>query len=336
MVKALTINILNTYKKINDKFHYDPKNNPKRCLTNPFDGVYNEGYDNIHNEYILLVNDIITSPENHEYQIKELLGKGTFGQVIRCIRVDTNEEFALKIIKNKPAYTNQSLTEIKIYRKLKEESPQNENYVVRLYDYFVFRNHICLLFEMLHYNLYDLLKLSNFSGFSLKFINRLTQQILEGMTCLEKNRIVHCDLKPENILFQDEQSDFIKIIDLGSACFVHNTVYTYIQSRFYRAPEVILGLKYTNKIDSWSLGCIVGEFYLGLPIFPGNSEYDQMKRIIDILGMPENDVIESGRFKNKFFNKQSDDTYLFKTQEEYENVKFLFKPSYYFYSNSRL
>jgi len=71
---------------------------------------------------------------------------------------------------------------------------------------------------------------------------------------------------------------------LGSACFVHNTVYTYIQSRFYRAPEVILGLKYTNKIDSWSLGCIVGEFYLGLPIFPGNSEYDQMKRIIDVLG----------------------------------------------------
>ena len=71
---------------------------------------------------------------------------------------------------------------------------------------------------------------------------------------------------------------------MGSACFVHNTVYTYIQSRFYRAPEVILGLKYTNKIDSWSLGCIVGEFYLGLPIFPGNSEYDQMKRIIDVLG----------------------------------------------------
>jgi len=137
------------------------------------------------------------------YQIKELLGKGTFGQVVRCIRTGTNEEFAMKIIKNKPAFTNQALTEIKIYRKLKEESVHNEGYMVSLYDYFVFRNHICLLFEILHISLYDLLKLSNFSGFSLRFISRLAQQILEGMTCLERNKIIHCDLKPENILFQE-------------------------------------------------------------------------------------------------------------------------------------
>jgi len=81
-----------------------------------------------------------------------------------------------------------------------------------------------------------------------------------------------------------EESDAIKLIDLGSACFTHNTLYTYIQSRFYRAPEVIIGSKYTHKIDSWSFGCMVAEFYLGLPIFPGNSEYDQLRRIIEIIG----------------------------------------------------
>jgi len=106
---------------------------------------------------------------------------------------------------------------------------------------------------------------------------------------------------------------------LGSACFTHSTPYTYIQSRFYRAPEVILGAKYNNKIDSWSFGCMVAEFYLGLPIFPGSSEYDQLRRIIEILGMPEYEVIDNGRFKNKFF-KRENDTFVFKTPEEFEQV----------------
>jgi len=107
------------------------------------------------------------------------------------------------VIKNKPAYTNQALMEVKIFKKLKEENPLNEHFIVRLFDYFVFRNHICLVFEMLHVSLYDLLKLSNFSGFSLKFIARLSEQIVESLICLERNRIIHCDIKPENILFAE-------------------------------------------------------------------------------------------------------------------------------------
>jgi len=283
-----------------------------------FLAIYNDGYDNVFNEYIIYLNEIIKSPENHEYQVLELLGKGTFGQVVRCIRKDTKEEFAMKIIRNKPGYTTQALSEIKVYKKLKHENLRNEDYLVKVYDYFVFRNHICLIFEILSVNLFDLLKMSEYTGFSLRFVSRLCTQILEGLTCLEKNKIIHCDLKPENVLFIDGQSDNIKIIDLGSSCFTHGTIYTYIQSRHYRAPEVILGLKYTQKIDSWSLGCMAAEFYLGLPLFPGNSSYDQLKRIIDILGMPEGDVIEKGIFKNKYFKKNEQDTFVFKTAQEFE------------------
>ncbi len=76
----------------------------------------------------------------------------------------------------------------------------------------------------------------------------------------------------------------LKIIDFGSSCYNHQTVYSYIQSRFYRAPEIILGSGYSNKIDMWSLGCILVELYLGLPIFPGNSMYDQLRKIVSILG----------------------------------------------------
>ena len=74
------------------------------------------------------------------------------------------------------------------------------------------------------------------------------------------------------------------MIDFGSACLEDRTVYTYIQSRFYRSPEVLVGVKYTATIDMWSLGCISAELFLGLPLFPGSSEYNQLYRIIDMLG----------------------------------------------------
>lgn len=80
------------------------------------------------------------------------------------------------------------------------------------------------------------------------------------------------------------QSPAIKLIDFGSACLEDRTVYTYIQSRFYRSPEVLVGVKYTATIDMWSLGCISAELFLGLPLFPGSSEYNQLYRIIDMLG----------------------------------------------------
>jgi dual specificity protein kinase YAK1 len=80
------------------------------------------------------------------------------------------------------------------------------------------------------------------------------------------------------------ESPAIKIIDFGSACHETQTVYTYIQSRFYRSPEVLVGLPYSSSIDMWSLGCIAAELFLGLPLFPGSSEYNQISRIVEMLG----------------------------------------------------
>ncbi len=80
------------------------------------------------------------------------------------------------------------------------------------------------------------------------------------------------------------ESPTLKVIDFGSACHEAQTTYTYIQSRFYRSPEVLLGLPYTSAIDMWSLGCIAAELFLGLPLFPGNSEYNQLSRIVEMLG----------------------------------------------------
>jgi len=104
------------------------------------------------------------------------------------------------------------------------------------------------------------------------------------MAFYKNQRIIHCDLKPENILFRLNPATDIKLIDFGSACFEGHETYSYIQSRFYRAPEILLGITYHFPIDMWSLGCIAFELMAGLPLFPGFSEYDQLRMIIKVIG----------------------------------------------------
>jgi dual specificity tyrosine-phosphorylation-regulated kinase 2/3/4 len=114
--------------------------------------------------------------------------------------------------------------------------------------------------------------------------------------------IVHCDLKPENILLRNPTRAAIKVIDYGSSCFTHEQIYTYIQSRFYRAPEIMMGIPYTPAIDVWSYGCILIELYTGYPIFPGESEIDQMLRIMEVLGPPPASLLQIATRKKHFFD----------------------------------
>lgn len=99
-------------------------------------------------------------------------------------------------------------------------------------------------------------------------------QILDALIVLRDASIIHCDLKPENILLASPSPaggslGKLKLIDFGSACFEGRTFFSYIQSRFYRSPEVLLGLSYNGAIDMWSFGCVAAELFLGLPLFPG-------------------------------------------------------------------
>jgi len=97
----------------------------------------------------------------------------------------------------------------------------------------------------------------------------------------------------------------IKIIDYGSSCFANQRIYTYIQSRFYRAPEIILGIPYTSAIDIWSFGCILAELYTGLPIFPGENESEQLGLIMEVFGVPSKQVIQLSQRRDLFFNQDN-------------------------------
>jgi serine/threonine protein kinase len=132
----------------------------------------------------------------------------------------------------------------------------NDSNIVQMHDYFVFREHLCIVFELLSFSLYDMIAKSNFTGVSLNLSRLLIGQIIESLVLTREAGLIHCDLKPENILLKDANKTTIKVIDYGSACFEGHTVYTYIQSRYYRSPEVIMGIKYNTAIDIWSLGCI--------------------------------------------------------------------------------
>lgn len=133
-------------------------------------------------------------------------------------------------------------------------------------------------------------------------IRSFASQILSCLNLLKKQRVIHCDLKPENILLVNIWESRIKIIDFGSSCFEDQKVYTYIQSRFYRSPEVILGLTYGLPIDMWSMGCILAELFTGYPIFPGEDEQEQLACIMEIFGPPEKHLIENSTRKKLFFD----------------------------------
>ena len=119
--------------------------------------------------------------------------------------------------------------------------------------------------------------------------------------------MIHCDLKPENILLKSPDKSGIKIIDFGSSCFSNQRIYSYIQSRFYRAPEIIIGIPYTTGIDMWSFGCILIELYTGIPIFPGESETEQLALIMQTFGVPPLNILENAERKYKFFQPGTND-----------------------------
>lgn len=303
-LNALSLYLTESYRICQpNKFQYSKSMNPKRVLTKPLVPKLNNGYDNEDSDYILYVNDILGTDEGRKFLVLDILGSGTFGQVVKCQNLANKNMYAVKVIKSKSAYLNQSLTEIKILEHI--NSRGEGKYFIKLLDSFMHKDHLCLVFELLSSNLYELIKQSHFQGLNIKLVKIFTRQLLHSLVDLKAYQVIHCDLKPENILLCQPDKPDVKVIDFGSACFARQTVYSYIQSRFYRSPEVILGLAYTESIDMWSLGCIVGELFLGLPMFPGTSEYNQIYKITDMLGYPPRHMLELGRNATAYFNKYS-------------------------------
>lgn len=288
--------------------HHEIFNYPKIYFVGPLakkrqgivGGPNNCCYDDEQGGYISTAHDHVA----YRYEVLKVLGKGSFGQVLKAYDHKTRQHVAVKMVRNEKRFTRQAQEEIRILEHLKKQDPDGSLNVVHVLDHFHFRNHVCITFELLSINLYELIKKNKFQGFSLQLVRKFAHSILQCMELSHRNRIIHCDLKPENILLKQQGRTGLKVIDFGSSCYDHQRIYTYIQSRFYRAPEVILGSKYGMPIDMWSFGCILAELLTGYPLFPGEDEHDQLSCVIEVLGMPPLKMLDGAKRSRTFFSSR--------------------------------
>ncbi|KRY17479.1 Dual specificity tyrosine-phosphorylation-regulated kinase mbk-2 [Trichinella patagoniensis] len=278
------------YKKI-----YYVGEDAQKCST--LDSLNNYGNDDANGFYRIVIADHIA----YRYEVIRLLGRGSFGQVIKAFDHRKRTFVALKIIRNQQPFHRQVCSEVNILSLLCRMDEENKSNTVRMIDHFTFRNHKCITFELLSISLYDVLRLSKYRGINLKIVRRFAFDILQCLDFLKRYGIIHCDLKPENIVLRQSDRTGVRVIDFGSSCIKGSRLYSYIQSRFYRAPEVILGCIYSTPIDMWSFGCILVELFTGNPLFPGVDETDQMALIIEMLGVPPPKLI-NGRRGSIFFD----------------------------------
>ncbi|KAJ1617502.1 kinase-like domain-containing protein [Pavlovales sp. CCMP2436] len=257
----------------------------------------NHGYDDERGDYNVVMRDHVA----YRYEVVSALGKGSFGQVVKVIDHRTQQMLALKVIRNKKRFHQQALVEVRILEYVKEHDPEDVTNAIKFRECFYFRSHLCITFELMSLNLYEFIKANNFQGVSLPLIRRFALQLLTTLRYLRRHRVIHCDLKPENILLKHPSKSGIKVIDFGSSCFEDQRMYTYIQSRFYRAPEVLLGLPYHCAIDMWSFGCILAELFTGYPIFPGENEKEQLACVMEVLGLPPKRMLDASSRASTFF-----------------------------------
>lgn len=260
-------------------------------------GKNNFGFDSDQGKYKIVLGDHIA----YRFEICEIYGNGTFGVVVKALDLKENKYVALKIVDRK----NNTGNEVEMLNFIKDRDQAGLHGVVDYFGSFTFRSHIVIIFEVLSINLYDFLKDTHFEGISPNLIRRIASQILTTLSFLHKCSIIHCDLKPENILFKELNRSLIKLADFGTSCFEGRNIFTYIQSRYYRAPEIILSLNYSTKIDMWSLGCILAELYKGSPIFLGENEADQMFCIMEYCGLPPSSMIERSSKSKLYFDGEN-------------------------------
>ncbi|KAK7276402.1 hypothetical protein RIF29_17541 [Crotalaria pallida] len=271
-------------------------------------------------ELPIVLNTIIAG----RYYVTEYLGSAAFSRVVQAHDLQTGTDVCLKIIKNDKDFFDQSLDEIKLLKLVNKHDPADECHILRLYDYFYHQEHLFLVTELLRANLYEFQKFNQESGgeayFTLNRLQIITRQCLEALQYLHSLGIVHCDLKPENILIKSYKRCEIKVIDLGSSCFQTDHLCLYVQSRSYRAPEVMLGLQYDEKIDIWSLGCILAELCSGEVLFPNDAVVMILARMIGMFGPIDLDMLVKGQETHKYFTKEYD---IYHVNEETNEVEYL-------------
>lgn len=236
------------------------------------------------------------------YKILEVLGKGMFAVVVRAEDSKAKQMVAIKIVRNNNAMKISTEKEMRFLQKLNEADPDDKKHIVRMMRSFFHKGHLCVVFEELHQNLRDLGKSQGSKGIHISAVKHYAKQMFTALGHMKKLNIVHADLKPDNILVTKDHRT-VKICDLGSGFSINkpDDATTYLVSRFYRAPEIILGMKIDFAIDMWAIGCTLFELWTGKILFPGANNNHMLKVIMECRGGFSPKFLKKGMESEKHF-----------------------------------
>jgi dual specificity tyrosine-phosphorylation-regulated kinase 1 len=200
-LRKLSVDLIKTYKHINEVYYAKKKRRAQQTQVEDASQhrkkerkLFNDGFDDENHDYVIKQGEKFLD----RYEIDSLIGKGSFGQVVKAFDMETRCHVAIKIIKNKKPFLHQAQIEVRLLETMNATDLEDKYHVVKLKHHFMWRNHLCLVFELLSYNLYDLLRNTNFRGVSLNLTRKFAQQIATALLFLSwpELNIIHCDLKP--------------------------------------------------------------------------------------------------------------------------------------------
>lgn len=228
------------------------------------------------------------------YLAEKPLGQGSFGRVILARTQGTTDEYvAIKIMKSGALFHQKGEEEAEILRMVTAADPELG---CRFISSFLHGDHFCIAMEVRGSNLYHILKATKMRGFPLQTIRIWAWKLLKSFVRLKQDdlRLIHTDCKPENILvpFRDTNLEDLRIADFGSAVIQNKgRMYSYVQSRYYRSPEVLFGQPYSFPIDAWSVGTILFEMHTGKVLFRASSSNLLCYMFVDVLGFPPRNML---------------------------------------------
>ncbi|XP_076999269.1 cyclin-dependent kinase-like 2 isoform X2 [Tamandua tetradactyla] len=217
-----------------------------------------------------------------KYENLGLVGEGSYGMVVKCRNKDSGRIVAIKKFlesDDDKMVKKIAMREIKLLKQLRHEN------LVNLLEVCKKKKRWYLVFEFVDHTILDDLELFP-NGLDYQIVQKYLFQIINGIGFCHSHNIIHRDIKPENILVS--QSGVVKLCDFGFArtLAAPGEIYTdYVATRWYRAPELLVGdVKYGKAVDVWAIGCLVTEMLVGEPLFPGDSDIDQLYHIMLCLG----------------------------------------------------
>jgi len=244
------------------------------------------------------------------YLVVQYLGSGTFCHTVQCedLKGEGAHRFVcVKISKNTKDILDQNLWEVKLLKLLASKMDKEEQECLpRLLNCFYYRETLFIVYELLRDNLYHIYKYIDECRlpkyFTVERVQEVARQCLSTLSSLHRYEVIHCDLKPENILISSLTTCKIKVIDYGNAYLHHDQRCSYVQSRAYRAPEVVLGLPYSPKVDMWSLGCILMELFSGKLLFDNKSVQSLLASHIALCGRFPDHMLQNGQLSHYYLD----------------------------------